>query len=265
MTIKALIFDWAGTTVDHGSLAPVLTLERVFAEAGVKLPQEVLRRDMGLAKRDHITHILNEPETIAAWHSAHGVPPPESAVDRLYATFLPLQMECLLSYSNVLPGIPEVMARFQLMNYRIGSTTGYTRAMLDALVASAASQGYSPEIALSPEDVGAGRPNPAMCQEICRRFAVSPEECIKIGDTPSDIAEGLAAGMWTIGITRTGNMIGLSQQDWSALTPAAQQTRLATAKAAFQKAGAHATAPSVPESLAKIKEIAARAAAGEKP
>ena len=263
--IKALIFDWAGTTVDHGSLAPVLTLERVFSEAGVKLPQEVLRRDMGLAKRDHITNILKEPETIAAWRAAHGVPPPESAVDSLYAAFLPLQMECLLRYSDVLPGIPEVMARFQLMDYRIGSTTGYTRPMLDALVAHAATQGYSPEIAMSPEDVGAGRPSPAMCLEICRRFAVLPEECIKIGDTPSDIAEGQAAGMWTIGITRTGNMVGLSQQDWAAQPPAAQQALLAAAKAALQKAGTHATAPSVPESLSEIKKIATRAAAGEKP
>jgi phosphonoacetaldehyde hydrolase len=265
MTIKALIFDWAGTTVDHGSLAPVLTLERVFAEAGVKLPQEVLRRDMGLAKRDHITNILKEPETIVAWQAALGRLPSENTVDTLYAAFLPLQMECLLTYSNVLAGVPEAMHHFQKTGLRIGSTTGYTRPMLDALATAAALQGYSPEIAMSPEDVGAGRPSPAMCLEICRRISVAPHECIKIGDTTSDIAEGRNAGMWTIGITRTGNMIGLSEADWLALTLDEQGRWLAAAEAAFLQARPHAIAPSVAECLPLVEAIAAQAAAGELP
>jgi len=265
MSIRALIFDWAGTTVDHGSLAPVLTLERVLAEAGVRVPREVIRRDMGLAKRDHITRLLWEPETVAAWQAAHGAAPPAEAVDSLYAAFLPLQMECLLTYSNVLPGVPEVMARFLLMDFRIGSTTGYTRAMLDALVKSAEQQGYSPEIAMSPEDVGAGRPSPAMCLEICHRFGVAPGECIKIGDTISDIDEGRNAGMWTIGITRTGNMVGLSQEEWHALPKEEHEPLLARAKATLLEAGAHATAQAVAQSISAIKAIATRADAGEQP
>jgi phosphonoacetaldehyde hydrolase len=263
--IRALVFDWAGTTVDHGSLAPVLTLERVLAEVGVAVPQAVIRRDMGLAKRDHIARLLKEPETAAAWLEAHGELPPESAIDALYAAFLPLQMECLLSYSHVLEGVPEAMTRFRAMGLRIGSTTGYTRVMLDSLVAAAALEGYSPEMALSPEDVGAGRPSPLMCEEICRDFQVAPEECIKIGDTPSDVAEGLNAGMWTIGITRTGNMIGLSFADWIALGAAEQEARLDAASTALMDAGAHAVAESVAGCLPRIEEIMALAEDGRRP
>ncbi len=260
MAIRALIFDWAGTTVDHGSLAPVLTLERVFARAGVPLPHAVLRRDMGLAKRDHIARILAEPETIAAWQSAHGRPPATTDADSLYAAFLPLQTECLLDSSPVLPGVPQAMESFRQLGYRIGSTTGYTRAMLDALAANAATQGYQPEIAMSPEDVGSGRPSPAMVLEICRRFGVAPHECIKIGDTPSDIAEGRNAGMATIGITRTGNMVGLSLAQWARTTPSQQQSLLAAASAALLHTGADAIAQSVAECLPVIQAIAQRIA-----
>ena len=54
----------------HGSLAPVRTLERVLSDAGIRVPQAVIRRDMGLAKLDHITRLLEEPEVIAAWKAA---------------------------------------------------------------------------------------------------------------------------------------------------------------------------------------------------
>ncbi len=265
MGIKALLFDWAGTTVDYGSLAPVLTLERVLREAGVAVPRAVVRRDMGLAKRDHIARLLREPETVAAWKSAYGETPPESAVDALYAAFLPLQMECLLRYSDVLRGVPEAVAAFRGMGLRVGSTTGYTRAMLNALAAHAATQGYAPEVAMSPEDVGAGRPSPAMCLEICRRFGVEPKECIKIGDTVSDIAEGRNAGMWTIGVTRTGNMVGLSETEWLALDAAGRSQMLEAASAALVMAGADATAESVAECLPEVTRLAARAEAGERP
>ena len=52
--IEAVIFDWAGTTVDYGCFAPVQVFTEVFTNAGVApTPQEV-REPMGMLKRDHI-------------------------------------------------------------------------------------------------------------------------------------------------------------------------------------------------------------------
>jgi phosphonoacetaldehyde hydrolase len=263
--IKALIFDWAGTTVDHGSLAPVRTLERVLLDAGIVVPEMVIRRDMGLAKLDHITRLLAEPEVVAAWKAAHGEAPPKRAAGELYQAFLPLQMECLLAYSHVLPGVPEAVAVFEARGLRIASTTGYTRAMLDVLAAAAAEEGYKPEIAMSPEDVGAGRPSPAMCLEICSRFEIEPWECIKIGDTPSDIAEGRNAGMWTIGISRTGNMIGLNQSDWERLDGEEQQERLAWARNEFMRAGSNGVAESVAECRHQVDAMMMQASQDGRP
>ncbi len=59
--VKAVILDWAGTTVDHGSLAPVRVLQEVFAGRGVPISEEEARRDMGVLKIDHIRKILFAP------------------------------------------------------------------------------------------------------------------------------------------------------------------------------------------------------------
>ena len=60
--------------------------------------------------------------------------------------------------------------------------------------------------------------------------------CVKVGDTPSDIAEGLNAGMWTIGITRTGNEVGLSKVELDALSQAdrAEVERMLASDAALR-------------------------------
>ena len=35
MRLSAIIFDWAGTVVDHGSRAPTATLQEIFEGAGL--------------------------------------------------------------------------------------------------------------------------------------------------------------------------------------------------------------------------------------
>jgi beta-phosphoglucomutase-like phosphatase (HAD superfamily) len=49
MTIKAFIFDWAGTMIDFGCMAPVQALQAVFAAEGVDLSDAEARADMGMA------------------------------------------------------------------------------------------------------------------------------------------------------------------------------------------------------------------------
>jgi len=61
LRVRAVILDWAGTTVDHGSIAPILALQSLFAQHGITLSTEDARRDMGLLKRDHIRAILALP------------------------------------------------------------------------------------------------------------------------------------------------------------------------------------------------------------
>lgn len=65
--IEAVIFDWAGTTVDYGSLAPVIAFKKAFADVGIELSDDDIRRDMGMAKWDHIGRILELDDVKQQW------------------------------------------------------------------------------------------------------------------------------------------------------------------------------------------------------
>ena len=56
--IQAVVFDWAGTTVDFGSRAPILAFMALFKDNKVEITVEEARAPMGLEKRDHITAVL---------------------------------------------------------------------------------------------------------------------------------------------------------------------------------------------------------------
>jgi phosphonoacetaldehyde hydrolase len=65
--IRLVVFDWAGTTVDHGSRAPVAAFVRAFAGHGVEVTPDEARGPMGLHKRDHIRAMLQMPAVARRW------------------------------------------------------------------------------------------------------------------------------------------------------------------------------------------------------
>ena len=264
--MQAVIFDWAGTTVDHGSLAPVRVLQQIFADRGIEISEEETRRDMGVLKKDHIRSLLCVPRIAEAWRNRYRQTPDEDVVEALFADFIPKQIACLIESSSVISGVPDVVQRLRSRGLKIGSTTGYTRPMLDVLLPHAARQGYAPDCALSPDDVGAGRPRPLMIYENAVRMKVYPlEAVIKVGDTVSDIEEGLNAGTWTVGVSQTGNMIGFTERGWRALPEGERAERLQYARRKFLDAGAHYVIETLGELDQVVSKIEARLRAGESP
>jgi phosphonoacetaldehyde hydrolase len=166
----------------------------------------------------------------------------------------------------VISGVPEAVAALRRRGFRIGSTTGYTREMLDRILPVARAGGYVPDVHVTPAEAGGGRPEPWMCFAALQRMGVfPPAACVKIGDTAADIEEGRNAGMWTIGVAVTGNEIGLTATELASLRPAEFQARREQAYAVLRAAGAHYIADSLPDCLPLIDEIGARLAAGERP
>jgi phosphonoacetaldehyde hydrolase len=237
--IRAVMLDWAGTTVDHGSLAPVFALQALFIKNGIELSRENARKDMGLAKRDHIRAILHLPNVLSQWRSLHSADPEEANVEALFHEFSPLQLEIIAQHSQLLPGVAETVSGWKNRDIRIGSSTGYTREMLSLVMARAEQAGFSPDASVCPDEAGGGRPYPWMLMRNAQLLDVYPPSlCVKIGDTISDIEEGRNAGMWTIGITRTGNLIGLDAVQWAELPEVEKQSLLAAASRQFLDAGA---------------------------
>jgi beta-phosphoglucomutase-like phosphatase (HAD superfamily) len=64
-----VIFDWAGTMVDFGCVAPVKALLEAFSRDGVEISEAAARRDMGKTKLDHVRGLLSHPEVDAAWRA----------------------------------------------------------------------------------------------------------------------------------------------------------------------------------------------------
>ncbi|MFO0745767.1 MAG: phosphonoacetaldehyde hydrolase [Myxococcota bacterium] len=264
--IRAVIFDWAGTTMDFGCMAPPDAFCEVFRRHGVAVTIEEARIPMGAHKRVHISRIGALPRVAAAWRAAHGRDFGEADVDRLFEDFVPIQLDILPRYADLVPGALEAVAACRAKGLKIGSTTGYTLAMNTLLRAEAERRGYVPDAMVCADEVPEGRPAPWMCLENAKRLGVYPMAAlIKVGDTLPDMLEGLDAGMWAIGLAVTGNEVGLSQADWEALPSAEKDLRRQRAYERLYGVGAHAVVDGIWDVIPAIEAIERRMARGERP
>lgn len=264
--LKAAVLDWAGTVVDFGCQAPAATFIAAFAAAGVTVSIAQARAPMGMAKRDHIKAIAAFPDVAAAWQARHGTAIGEADIDRLYDAFLPLQIEAVTRHARLIPGALAAVASMRARGLKIGTTTGYPRAVMAVVAAEAAVQGYRPDCIIAAEDAPLGRPSPFPAFAALARLGVYPvETVVKIGDTVVDIEEGRNGGMWSVGITVTGNEVGLTEEAWAALAEAERAAMRESAAAKLRSAGAHAVVDSIADILPVLDAIDARLARGEKP
>jgi len=264
--IQAALLDWAGTTMDFGCMAPAVVFVKVFERAGVPISMEEARAPMGAHKRVHIQKVTELDGVKARWTARHGRPPGEKDVDRMFADFVPLQLDCLSEYSELIPGTLDVVRTLRGRGVKIGSTTGYLREMMEVNLRDAKKQGYEPDSTVCASDVPAGRPYPFMCLQNVINLQVSPlEACVKIDDTVPGIEEGLSASMWTIGLAISGNEVGLPLAEWRALASAEQASRRSRAYERMRMAGAHYVVDTIADVLPCFDDIAARLARGEQP
>ncbi len=238
--LKAVIFDWAGTVIDFGSRAPVVALCRVFEGAGVPVSEAEARADMGRAKIDHIRALLDDTRVAHAWTDHYGRASTEADVAHLFAQIEPMMRDAARDCTTLIPGAADVAAELRAAGVKIGSCTGYTRDMMADILPRAAEQGYAPDMVVCAGETVEGRPSPLMVWKILVELGVWPATaCVKVDDAPVGIAEGRAAGVWTVGVAASGNAMGLALEDYEALDGDERAQRLAVARASLNDAGAH--------------------------
>lgn len=266
-SLQAVIFDWAGTLVDWGSFAPTQVLIDAFAGFSVPLSLAEARGPMGLAKWDHIHALGQQPEIAARWRAAHGRDMGRADVDALYAAFMPLQIAKVAQYSAPIPGALELLAGLRERDLKIGSCSGYPRAVMDPLLAHARGLGLRVDHAVATDDLAVGgRPGPWMALANVIALGIGDvAACVKVDDTAPGIVEGRTAGMWTAGLSASGNEVGLSHAEWLALPPGEQARLRERAAAKLMAAGAHVVIDSVADLPAVLADIDARLARGERP
>ncbi len=241
-----VVFDWAGTMVDFGCRAPVEAIARAFSAQGVRLNEATIRRDMGKAKADHVRALLATPDVALAWGAAVGSPPTEADVASLMEALGPLMRNAAAAAAELIPGAAETVATLRAAGIRIASSTGYTREMMEPVLARAAAQGYAPDHLICAGETPEGRPSPLMIYKACAELGVWPfSRVVKVDDAEAGVAEGRAAGCFTVGLSASGNGVGLSEAELAALDPADRHDRLKRSAEALKMAGADIVVESV--------------------
>jgi phosphonoacetaldehyde hydrolase len=248
MSIDLVIFDWAGTLVDFGCRAPLAAFLDAFAHIGLPISEAVARGPMGSHKRDHVREIVYSADVAERARRLLHRAPDDAFVESIYADFCVRLPALLPHYAAPIPGAVDTLRWLTSRNIRVGSTTGYTRAMMDTLEPLARAAGIAPEFIVCADEVSQGRPAPWACFRIAESCGVYPlKRAVKVGDTPADMLEGRNAGMWCVGLTECGNEVGLSAAQLTALSPDDRAERAATAADRLRGAGAHVTLASVAE------------------
>jgi len=264
--IEAVIFDWAGTLVDFGSRAPMGAFVEAFAAFDVAITLDEARAPMGRGKRDHIAAVFATPRVAAAWTARHGRAPDDAAIDALYAAFLPLNIETAASHATPIPGAAEVLAGLRAAGVRIGSTTGYTRSIMERVLPVARAAGVEVDQLFCSDELPAGRPHAAgMFANMLRLEVSTAAHVVKLDDTPVGIEEGINAGTWTVGLALSGNEAGLSEPELAALSQVERDAARAKATRRFLAVGAHYVIDSIADLPPVLGDIEARLANGERP
>ncbi len=237
-----VVFDWAGTTVDYGCFAPVQAFAGAFKSYGIEVTMDEVRKPMGMLKKEHIRTMLKMDRIHTAFVEKYGREVEEKDIDAIYDKFEDSLFAILDNCADLKPGVVETMDALRAKGIKIGATTGYTNEMMAVITKIAKEQGYEPDYWCSPDAVeGEGRPNPFMVHKNMFELKVQDvRQVIKVGDTVSDINEGKNAGAFAIGIIEGSSEMGLTIEEYEALSDEERASKDAVVKQRYLDAGADA-------------------------
>ncbi|MFV0581371.1 MAG: phosphonoacetaldehyde hydrolase [Parabacteroides gordonii] len=255
--ISCVIMDWAGTAVDFGCFAPLNAFLKVFSEEkGINITYRQAREPMGLLKIDHIKAILNMPEVNEKFRARYGRDWNIEDVNEMYVSFEKHLFASLSNFTTPIPGVLDTIKELRESGIKIGSTTGYTQAMMDVVRPGAAAKGYVVDNLVTPDNLPAGRPAPYMIYKNMIDLAIpSVDNVVKVGDTIADIKEGVNAKVWSIGIITGSNEMGITEEEYNRRTPDELAALKQEVRERMMAAGAHFVLDNITELPACIEKI----------
>lgn len=209
-SIKLLVFDMAGTTVNEKNIV-YKTLYRAFVAAGfadLDLDQ-VLEHGAGKEKLQATRDVLATIFPTA--------PDQEETAQQIHQHFRTLLEQAYASAPvTSYPGSEDFLAKLRAQGIKIALNTGYDRKTAELLLEKMGwSTGKEYDVLVTASDVQRGRPNPDMILLAMAQTGVDDPSLVgKVGDSAIDILEGKNAGCgFTAGVT-TGAQT--SKQLWRA-------------------------------------------------
>lgn len=266
--IKGVILDWSGTTIDKYVMAPAVVFVEVFKKYNVPITMREARLPMGLRKDLHIKAIMEIPDVKNRWKDIYGNYPTDEDVNHMFEDFVPMQIECLPKYTELLPGVLSCAKWLKRNEIKIGTTTGFTKKMVDIILKNVADQGYIPDSSVAGDEVLYGaRPKPFMIYKNLDNMDIHPiQSVVKVDDTVGGVGEALEAGCWAVGVARWSNYMDVDNlEDAEKLSDNEIEYKLKKSRDILQKSGAHYVIDDLYDLRYVIEDINKRLERGEKP
>lgn len=250
MATEAVIFDWAGTTIDYGGTAVYTALQQTFADCGLHLTMPELRAAFTGDATQTLQQLCRQPAIAAVLTKQHSNW--ELLAHQYRARLLPL----LPAASVLKPGIKALCAFLSANDIPYGATTTYDAAMLAIVQPLAAAAGFCPQVNITHASAaGAHRPAPTMNRLAMQALKVhNPAHAIIVGDTIADVVAAQNAGANAIGVLEGATVLGYAQPDWEALDQDAQRHLKHAAKTRYTNAGAEVIIDSASDLLTMIRQ-----------
>ncbi len=261
LQVKAVVFDWAGTVIDFGSQAPMGAFVELFNRHGLSITIAEARVPMGMPKWHHIQALGQQSRIATLWEQIHGRPFSDSDVDALYEEFTPMNAASVVNHARLIEGTLSTLAWLRARGVRIGSTTGYNRAIMEVVMPLAHAQGFTPENVVCADDLPESRPSPMGMRHTMELLGVAhPRHAVKVDDTVPGLLEGRNAGCWTVAVLASGNALGLTEAEWLATGESSRAALRAHARESLSGGQADYFVDTVAELPGVIEQIEVRLA-----
>lgn len=196
LSYSLAVFDVAGTTVLDGDAV----VECLIAALGPHLPvsrQQALAV-MGIPKPVAMRQILSAAGTV-------GDQALDAAVEAAHARFRQAMIERYRTGPlEPAEGAEEVFEALRAAGVRVALDTGFSRDILDTVLERLGwGDGVKIDFSIASDEVERGRPHPDLIDRAMALANVATRSTVvKVGDTPSDMEQGLAAGCGlVVGVT----------------------------------------------------------------
>lgn len=185
--IELFVFDVAGTTVSDEDHAVARCVCEAVRAVGADVAEADVNPVMGMPKPLAIRKLLEQ---------ARGACPSPSEAAQVHADFQRRMIEHYRSAPGIrpAPGAEELFATLRSRGVRVALDTGFDRIILNTILTRLR---WSERIdySVTSDEVEHGRPAPDMIYAAMRAVGVTDAKSVaKVGDSESDIQQGLAAG-----------------------------------------------------------------------
>lgn len=187
--IKLVIFDLDGTVADSPE-SMCHTCNRCLEAYGLTpQPVERFRYYAGDGARTMVERALIEAGD-----------PQLALIEPVYEMYKELFAEGCTYRVKSYEGVPEMLSALKARGLLIAVCSNKAHENAVKVVETIYGRGFFDEI-IGHCDRYPKKPDPASALLLAERFGVSPQECLYVGDTNTDMLTGTNAGMFTIGVT----------------------------------------------------------------